>query len=714
MDFKEIVKLQFVAQMGSAHASQTVAKSPITMLYQVLFMFFMSIIDDIARTIPAFCASAKEALGSRFKKRVAESISTRQQIADVAIPLSKRHHENSVLLIRNFEKESGSQQNNASAQSPSSDEANAMVDAILSQISKLDNVPMLKLIENGSMMISYKETPIQLTKDVFAKIESLTSSPTGGISNMRLVLISNTLSAAEISKYVQSTYQNYLQEIKNALGSNIYFFDQKSRDGNAPPPPNSSDPNAEIMHKRMIIQTAPKQLNFTMTPFYSNKLFSNIFGEEVRRIEQRVLFFLENRDWYDRKGIPYQLGILLSGIPGAGKTSVIRAIANLTRRHIVNVNFANIATATQLKNLFYSDKLQVYADQTLSNQQCYHIPIDQRLYVLEEIDAIGDIVKQRVCGASSQTSIVDELTLAEILTVLDGTMEVPGRIVIMTTNHPEVLDRALIRPGRIDVRAHFGCAPRKQIVEMFEAYLDASFPCDRIAELPDRELSPAEVGQVLFRHFDDRDVDLIVADLSETAAMKAHEAQLAEPQKEQPTTPPASQPEAPPASQPEAPPASHAEAPPASQPEAPSMTREEIAKVFESLFSQPFPEDRITELPHLRLNIGDVSNVMLYHAGNRNVDAIIADLRAMADPKDARFDAAKREHELRNSLIDLMRNPVENKQKIEALKQEYSLCEKKHITFEIDASEISGFCAIDGFASIDGSSTETSQFATPF
>jgi len=68
--------------------------------------------------------------------------------------------------------------------------------------------------------------------------------------------------------------------------------------------------------KAMKISTAPKQLSFIKSPFHSNKTFANIFGPEVKEVYERVSFFLKNKDWYDSRGIPYQLGLLLSGIPG--------------------------------------------------------------------------------------------------------------------------------------------------------------------------------------------------------------------------------------------------------------------------------------------------------------------------------------------------------------------------------------------------------------
>jgi len=122
-----------------------------------------------------------------------------------------------------------------------------------------------------------------------------------------------------------------------------------------------------------------------------------------------VDFFLKNRAWYDKRGIPYQLGLLLSGIPGSGKTSIIRAMANLTKRHIINVNFANITTATQLKNLFFSDKLTVFTDSTMFNADTLTIPIENRIFVLEEIDAIGNIVHQRDPDATQEDVLPDEV-----------------------------------------------------------------------------------------------------------------------------------------------------------------------------------------------------------------------------------------------------------------------------------------------------------------
>lgn len=401
-------------------------------------------------------------------------------------------------------------------------ESNAMVDAVLTQVAKLENVPSFRLIEGARVLVSYMEAPIQMTRDMYVQLNTVTTDPkTGGISMIQLTIVSNTAPAADITRYVRALHSAYKKELENALGDTIYYFDQKSRAQDRAPPiaPGASS----VDQRRMRVMTAPRQLLFTKAPFFSNKRFSNTYGEQVRAVQQRVEFFEQNEAWYNERGIPYQLGLLLSGEPGGGKTSAIRAIANYTKRHIVNVNFANITTATQLKNLLTSDKLSVFSDSAAAETNGYTIPINRRLYVLEEIDAIGDIVKQRRPNGGATEAVEDELTLMEILTALDGTMETPGRILIMTSNNPEVLDQALIRPGRIDVSVDFTCAPRALIAEMYAGYYGKTLSADKAAQLPDRQLSPAEAGQVLFRHFVEVDPEAILADLHATAGRKAEE-----------------------------------------------------------------------------------------------------------------------------------------------------------------------------------------------
>ena len=353
------------------------------------------------------------------------------------------------------------------------------IDAMYHYITKLKTVKSLQIV-GTSTVVSSDHEEFYVTRDITAKI-----------TNTGMTLCSQKLTASHIHKWILEIYEQYKEYTKNALGDKIYFFDNKPREERGLPV--MAVMMDEASKKAQAIQNAPKHLLFTKVPFISNKRFENIFGEEIRLVEQRVNFFLDNKDWYDARGIPYQLGLLLSGLPGTGKTSIIRAIANKTQRHIININFSNITTVTQLKNIFFNEKLHVYND--TQNPDVLSIPIHKRLYVLEEIDAVSDIVYQRT--NKKKKPIGDEITLGEILTVLDGTLEATNRIVIMTSNHPEYLDEAFIRPGRVDVSIKFGNATKDTIRDMYKAYL-GEVPED--TEIPDTLMTAAEVSQVLFKY----------------------------------------------------------------------------------------------------------------------------------------------------------------------------------------------------------------------
>lgn len=105
----------------------------------------------------------------------------------------------------------------------------------------------------------------------------------------------------------------------------------------------------------------------------------------------------------------------------------------------------------------------------------------------------------------------DQLNLAGILNVLDGVVDTPGRIVIMTTNHPELLDPALIRPGRIDKKLMLGYMQTDGIISMIELYFQTKLNPDQIqsinqidASKGSLQLTPA-VCEQLVSEYDDVD-----------------------------------------------------------------------------------------------------------------------------------------------------------------------------------------------------------------
>lgn len=374
------------------------------------------------------------------------------------------------------------------------------VDALIDRLIQIPQMKACEYFDKKFVPISVG-TLVKITDDIFGELTAIARNNNGKITELKLVISSPNLSCAELVRWAADIQAKYVDAMFNDLGEKQFIFRQAFK----------SQPS--------ILDSSVKperRLAFVKSPFFSNKTFDCLYGSQMDKIRKRLTHFLKNRDWYDDRGIPYQLGIMLSGKQGCGKTSVIRAMANMTGHHLIIVNFANIQTATQLRNMFFSEFVDVFTDEDLSSKKLIKVPLDKRIYVLEELDAVSDIVRDRRFNAKSflqPTTKFDDVTLGEILGVLDGTIEIPGRIVVITTNYPEYLDKALIRAGRIDVAVHFDGVQTDTIYCLFEKFFDRKIPvlwADRVSKCL---LSPAQVSNVFFRHFGETDDNTILEDL---------------------------------------------------------------------------------------------------------------------------------------------------------------------------------------------------------
>ena len=163
--------------------------------------------------------------------------------------------------------------------------------------------------------------------------------------------------------------------------------------------------------------------------------------------------FQADRDWYQDMGIPYRRGYLLHGPPGNGKSSLVAAVAGAMG---LNICVLNLATPE-----LSDERLQTL----LSN-----LP-RRALLLLEDIDAV-------FVGRERRSETV-KLSFAGLLNALDGVAAGEGRVCFLTTNHPEHLDPALVRPGRADLHLHVANASREQVAGMLERF----FPSEQFPEL---------------------------------------------------------------------------------------------------------------------------------------------------------------------------------------------------------------------------------------
>lgn len=340
--------------------------------------------------------------------------------------------------------------------------------------------------------------------DVYFKLDAL-SHTDGVIELIRFKLFSYEHDVQYLQAFVDKCNAEYERKMLNKLGTSLYFFDMVTPSKNKRTTQNSL-PTSHII--------------YTKHKFTTTRTFDNVFFEEREHVKNHLEFFLTRRDWYEKKGIPYTLGFMFHGEPGCGKTSSVKAIANTARRHVINIQLSQIKSKEQLRHLFFNDEIHVY-DGTKTER--YTIPVHERMYVIEDIDAMGDTILERglkkpVVEKEKKQSTGDAwldklrededdtepLDLSFLLNLLDGTLEASGRILVISSNFPERIDRALIRPGRIDMIVRFKKCNRVILREMVDSFYDQTFN-DWTSDLMDYKWTPAEVNQILFRNFNKPD-----------------------------------------------------------------------------------------------------------------------------------------------------------------------------------------------------------------
>ena len=375
------------------------------------------------------------------------------------------------------------------------------MDSVIHYITTIPAIRNLICISHNDYLPNEFE-PIQIETDIFFELVDMKHND-GQLESIKFKLFCYEHEIQYIQSFIDKCNQDYERRMANKLGTNLYFFDMMT----------------QSKSKRSIQNKLPdSHLIYTKHPFHTTRTFDNVFFEQRDKVRNHVSFFLNRKDWYEKKGIPYTLGFMFHGDPGTGKTSSVKAIANTARRHIINIQLAQIKTKEQLRHLFFNDEIHVW-DGTKTEK--FTIPVHERLYVIEDIDAMGDTVlerkwkkpvveeKKKVSDSDAwmQAKLAEEdenepIDLSFLLNLLDGTLEASGRILCISSNFPERIDKALIRPGRIDMIVHFRKCNRIILRQMVDSFYDQTFE-DWTAEDMDYKWTPAEVNQILFRNFKD-------------------------------------------------------------------------------------------------------------------------------------------------------------------------------------------------------------------
>jgi len=184
----------------------------------------------------------------------------------------------------------------------------------------------------------------------------------------------------------------------------------------------------------MKLTTLPKRSLDTI--YLPKKQKDNIYNDLKK--------FYDLKDEYIKLGIPWKRNYLLEGSPGTGKSSLIFALASELNLNIYIIN------------------LGPKVDDSVLMSAVAAIP-KNTILLLEDIDAL--FIDRR--PNDSNKSLV---SFSGILNVLDGMARKSGLVTFLTTNYKEHLDKALIRPSRVDFILEFGKAEREQINEMFNKF----------------------------------------------------------------------------------------------------------------------------------------------------------------------------------------------------------------------------------------------------